>query len=98
MQTPEFKRTAAVAMEIGWQEDFGKFRKDLLDRGIRDDIAPASAALDHAEALRRAHEHCGQKDATAACGVQVRYLCQVLPGLPKKVVVPQTLLFFEAAA
>ncbi len=98
MHTPEFNRTAAVAMEIGWQEDFGKFRKDLLDRGIRDDIAPASAALDHAEALRRAREHCGQKDATAACGVQVRYLCQVLRGLPKQVVFAQTLLCFETAA
>jgi adenosine deaminase len=98
MHTPEFPNTAKLAMEIGWQEDFGKFRKDLLDRGIRDEVAPASAALDHAEALRRAREHCGQKDATAACGVQVRYLCQVLRGLPKQVVFAQTLLCFETAA
>ena len=98
MHTPEFPNTAKLAMEIGWQEDFSKFRKDLLDRGIRDEIAPASAALDHAEALRRAREHCGQKDATAACGVQVRYICQVLRGLPKQVVFAQTLLCFETAA
>jgi adenosine deaminase len=98
MHTPEFPNTAKLAMEIGWQEDFGKFRKDLLDRGIRDEVAPASAALDHAEALRRTREHCGQKDAMATCGVQVRYLCQVLRGLPKQVVFAQTLLCFETAA
>jgi adenosine deaminase len=98
MHTPEFGRAAAAAMEIGWQEDFSKFRKDLLDRGIRDEIAPASAALDHAEALRRKLEHCGEKEAAAACGVQVRYLCQVLRGLPKQVVFAQTLLCFETAA
>jgi adenosine deaminase len=98
MHTPEFSRTAAAAMEIGWQEDFSKFRKDLLDRGIRDEIGPASAALDHAEALRQKLEHCGQKEATAACAVQLRYLCQVLRGLPKQVVFAQTLLCLETAA
>ena len=98
MHTPEFNHTAALATEIGWQEDIGKFRKELLERGLREDIAPASAALDQAEALRRAREHCGQKDAAAACRVQVRYLCQVLRGLPKQVVFAQTLLCFETAA
>lgn len=98
MHTPEFTHTAMLATEIGWQEDIGKFRKELLERGLREDIAPASAALDQAEALRRAREHCGQKDAAAACRVQVRYLCQVLRGLPKQVVFAQTLLCFETAA
>jgi adenosine deaminase len=98
MHTPEFDRTAKLAMEIGWQEDFGQFRKELLERGIHEDIAAASTALDQAEALRRAREHCGQTEETAACKVQVRYLCQVLRGLPKQIVFAQTVMCFETAA
>ena len=98
MHTPEFPTTAKLATEIGWQEDFGKFRKELLERGIHEDIAAASAALDQAESLRRAREHCDLKVAEAACKVQVRYLCQVLRGLPKQIVFAQTVMCFEAAA
>jgi len=98
MHTPEYPRTAMLAMEIGWQEDFGKFRKELLERGIHEDIAAASAALDQAEALRKKREHCGEKEEAAACKVQVRYLCQVLRGLPKQIVFAQTVMCFETAA
>jgi len=98
MHTPEFDHTAKLAMEIGWKEDFGKFRKELLAGGIHEDIAAASAALDQAEALRRVREHCGQKEEAAACRVQVRYLCQVLRGLPKQIVFAQTVMCFETAA
>jgi len=101
MHTPEFSRTAMVATEIGWEEDLGKFRKDLLDRGakaLQEDKEEASKSLDRAEALRREREHCGLKIAEAACQVQVRYLCQVLRGLPKHIVFAQTLLCFETAA
>ncbi|HUC54496.1 MAG TPA: hypothetical protein VMR90_10640 [Candidatus Cybelea sp.] len=98
MHTPEFTHSAALAMQIGWQEDFGKFRKELLERGLREDVVPASTALDEADTLRRAREHCDLKVADAACGVQVRYLCQVLRGLPKPMVFAQTLMCFETAA
>jgi adenosine deaminase len=98
MHTPEFPITAKLATEIGWQDDFGKLRKELLERGIHEDVAAASAALDQAEALRRARENCGQKEEMAACKVQVRYLCQVLRGLPKQIVFAQTVMCFETAA
>jgi adenosine deaminase len=98
MHTPEFAHTAALAMQIGWHDDFDEFRKELLKRGLREEVAPASAALDQAEALRRKQERCDAPDATAACAVQVRYLCQVLRGLPKQIVFAQTLLCLETAA
>ncbi len=98
MHTPDFSHTAAIAKEIGWHENFSQFRDELLAHGLRDDIAPAKAVLDQAEALRRSREHCGQPDAAAACHVQVRYLCQVLRGFPKEQVFAQTLLCFEAAS
>jgi adenosine deaminase len=98
MHTPEFTHTSTVATQIGWRDDFDQLRKDLLEHGLREDVAPASEALDQAEALRRTREHCDQKDAVAACGVQVRYLCQILRGLPKQIVFAQTLLCFETAS
>jgi adenosine deaminase len=98
MHTPEFGHTATLATQIGWNDDFEQLRKNLLERGLREDVAPASAALDRAETLRRTREHCDQAGAAAACKVQVRYLCQVLRGLPKQVVFAQTLLCFETAS
>ncbi len=98
MQTPDFSHTAAISREIGWHENFSQLRDELLAHGLRDDVAPAKAALDQAEALRRSREHCGQPDAGSACGVQVRYLCQVLRGFPKEQVFAQTLLCFETAS
>jgi len=97
MHTPEFTHTATLAMQIGWHDDFDQFRKELLERGLREDVPPASAALDQAETLLRKREHCDAPDAAAACGVRVRYLCQVLRGLPKQIVFAQTLLCFETA-
>jgi adenosine deaminase len=97
MHTPEFGHTAALAREIGWNEDFARMRDDLLTRGLRDDVAPAKTSLDQAEALRNKLEHCGQPEQTAACQVQVRFLCQVLRGFPKEQVFAQTLMCFETA-
>lgn len=97
MHTPEFGHTAALAREIGWNEDFARMRDELLARGVRDDVAPAKTALDQAEALRTKLEHCGQPEQTAACQVQVRFLCQVLRGFPKEQIFAQTLLCFETA-
>ncbi|OLD16369.1 MAG: adenosine deaminase, partial [Acidobacteria bacterium 13_1_40CM_3_56_11] len=98
MHTPDFSHTAAIAKEIGWRDELSRLRDELLAHGLRDDVAPAKAALDQAEALRRSREHCGQPDAASACHVQVRYLCQVLRGFPKEQVFAQTLLCFETAS
>ncbi len=95
MHTPDFSHTATIAKEIGWHDELSKLRDELLARGLRDDIAPAKAALDQAEALRRSREHCGQPNAASACSVEVRYLCQVLRGFAKEQVFAQTLLCFE---
>ena len=97
MHTPEFGHAASIAAEIGWKEDLGQFREALLARGLRDEVATAKAQIDEAEALRRQREHCGQADASSACRVEIRYLCQVLRGFPKQQVFAQTVLCFETA-
>ncbi len=98
MHTPAFARTASVAQEIGWQDDLAALRQAILKRGIAEDIVSAKAELDRTDEIRHQREHCGQPDATAACLVQVRYLCQVLRGFPKAIVFGQTLICIELAS
>jgi adenosine deaminase len=104
MHTPDFHHAAALAKEFGWPDSsdlpatFSKLRDELLAHGLRDEIATASNALDHAEALRNQRERCAQTDAAPACQVQIRLLYQVLRGFPKEQVFAQTLLGFETAS
>jgi adenosine deaminase len=98
MHTPEFGHAAAIAGEIGWHDDFAQLRDALLAHGLRDEVTTATKAIDEAEALRRNREHCGLSNASSACRVEIRYLCQVLRGFPKQQVFAQTLLCFETAA
>jgi len=98
MQTPAYTHAAAAAAAVPWQEDLVQLRDQLLAHGLRDDIAGASAEIDSAEALRAKNERCTQPDAAPACQVQIRYLYQVLRGLPKENVFAQTVLAFETAS
>jgi adenosine deaminase len=104
MHTPDFHHAAALAKEIGWPDtsdspaDFSKLRDTLLSRGLRDEVATASAALDQAETLRNQREHCGQQEEAPACKVRIRFLYQVLRGFSKEQVFAQTLLGFETAS
>ena len=98
MHTPDFSHAAAIAREIGWRDDFSQLRDALLARGLSENVAVARKDLDAAEALRAEREHCGQPEETPACHIQIRYLYQVLRGLPKDVVFAQILLAFEAAS
>jgi adenosine deaminase len=98
MQTPDFTRTSEIAKQIPFQYDFARLRQELLDRGLRSDIAVAGTALDQAEALRRQREHCGETDESPACHVKIRFLYQILRGFPKEQVFAQTLLGFETAS
>ena len=98
MDTPDFKNAAALASRIGYDPNFVQYRQKLLDGGIKDSLPSISAALDRAEAERKQRERCGEADASAACSVKIRYIYQVLRGLPPEVVFAQVLLGFEAAA
>lgn len=98
METPDFGHTAAIAQQVEWTENFAKLREALLARGLRDDVAVASAHFDEAQGLRRERQHCGQAAPFPACNVQLRYLYQVLRGFPKEQVFAQALLGFEVAS
>jgi len=98
MDTPDFPRAAALAHTVAWNDDLAKLRQDLLDHGLRDDVAVARAQYDEMQKIRQEREHCGTKDATSGCEVEVRYLYQVLRGFPKEQVFAQALLGFEVAS
>jgi adenosine deaminase len=98
MVTPDFGHTAAIAQQVEWTESFSKLRDALLARGLHEDVAGASAHFDEAQGLRRERQHCGQAAPFPACGVQIRYLYQVLRGFPKEQVFAQALLGFEVAS
>jgi adenosine deaminase len=98
MHTPPFGHAVRIARELGWRDDMGRLRDDLLARGLRDEVAMAHEMFDQAEKARSQRERCGQADEKPSCRVQIRYIYQVLRGLPKQVVFAQTLLGFETAS
>src|SRR5271170_2950332 len=97
MDTPDFKSAAALAASIGYNPNFVEYRQKLLSSGLKESIPAISAALDRAEEDRKQREHCGQPDAQPACDVKIRYIYQILRGLPPETVFAQVVLGSEAA-
>jgi adenosine deaminase len=98
MQTPPFGHAATIARETGWpggEPDFARFRQQLLDRGLRDEVDADIEDIRIAEAQRKQIERCGTPDAAPACRVEVRYIYQILRANPPETVFAQTLLGFE---
>jgi adenosine deaminase len=85
---------------------FTRVRDALLANGLREGIPAARAMLDQAYDRRAALQHCPPASNAPAvtnapaspCSVQIRFLFQVLRGLPREEVFAQTLLAFELAA
>ncbi len=105
MVTPPFGHAAALGKEIGWSAamsqpnvspaDFARLRQELLDHGLRQEVAADRQEVATAEEGRNKLEHCSTPQAMSACQVQIRYLYQILRGNPPQQVFAQTLLGFE---
>ena len=103
METPTFGHAAQIARAIGWSgplaqadpQAFAQFRQQLLDRGLRDEVTADRDDVRQAETKRKQLERCGTAQAAAACGVEIRYIYQVLRGFVPEQVFAQTLLGFE---
>lgn len=99
MHTPVFQHAVAAGYEIGWQDDLARFRDALLAKGaVAADVAAAKQQIDQAELARYKLERCGQPDASPACRLEMRYLCQVLRGFPRQQVFAHLILCFETAS
>ncbi|MBS1852066.1 MAG: adenosine deaminase [Acidobacteria bacterium] len=100
MHTADGMAAPQLGSNAGWDanNDFAGLRQKMLAAGLPDIAAATRAKLDDDEARMRALLHCRTPQAAPGCSVQVRYLYQVLRGLPREQVFAQILLGFELAA
>jgi adenosine deaminase len=98
MVTPPFAHARELARTLGWHADFDAMRKQLLSRGLKDEMAAGEQLLSQALAERKRQQHCDTDHADAGCAVQIRFLYQVLRGAAPERVFAQTLLGFELAS
>ncbi len=98
MHTADGGGAADLAIKVGWDEDFGKMRQRLLDAGLKEVAAATSKTLAEDQARARAELKCATAEAEPGCNVAVRFLYQVLRGLPREIVFAQIVLGFELAS
>jgi hypothetical protein len=98
MHTADGGAAAQLGTKVGWDTDFGSMREKLLAAGLKDVATATSKRLAEDEARAQAVLKCGTVDAGSGCEVTVRYLYQVLRGLPAEIVFAQILLGFELAS
>src|SRR5215467_12997406 len=98
MFTPDGGGAAGLGRQLGWNDDFGKMREQLLAGGLEGILAQISKDLDKLETQEKTQMHCGEPEADPGCAVEARYLYQVLRGIPKESVFAQMLTGFEIAS
>jgi adenosine deaminase len=98
MHTADAGGAAQIAEKVEWNPDLAKMRDALLGAGLKDVAADAGKKLAADEARAKEILKCGTADAAPGCEVTVRYLYQVLRGLPHEIVFAQILLGFELAS
>ncbi|HZW80808.1 MAG TPA: hypothetical protein VFF50_10075 [Candidatus Deferrimicrobiaceae bacterium] len=98
MHTADGGAAARLAKKVEWNPDYAKMRESLLAVGLKDVVSETSKRLAADDARAREILKCGTPDAAPGCGVTVRYLYQVLRGLPHQIVFAQILLGFELAS
>jgi len=98
MHTADGGAAAKLAGKVEWNDDYAKMRDALLAAGMKDVAAETGRRLAADDARAKEILKCGTADAAPGCSVTVRYLYQVLRGLPREVVFAQILLGFELAS
>ena len=98
MYTADGGAAAKLGMKLGWEEDYPKMREKLISGGLKEVAAATSQTLAEDDAKVRKILKCDAPNPEPGCGVTVRYLYQVLRGLPPQAVFAQILLGFELAS
>jgi adenosine deaminase len=98
MHTADGGAAATLAAKVEWNPDFAKMRDALIAAGIKDVAAETGKKLDADDARAKELMKCGTARAMPGCSVTIRYLYQVLRGLPQQIVFTQILLGFELAS
>jgi hypothetical protein len=98
MHTADGGAAPQLAMKLGWEDDYGKMRDNLLSSGLKEIVAATIQTLAEDDAKVRKILKCDTPNAEPGCNVTVRYIYQVLRGLPHEAVFVQILLGFELAS
>ena len=98
MFNPDGGAAGRLGSSLGWNDDLGKLRDQLLSSGLPQIISSAAQFLDETERKVNEELRCGTSAAAPGCGVKARYLYQVARGLPKENVFAQILAGFELAS
>ena len=95
---PQLGMKLGANAQLVTNDDFAKLRESLLAGGLKEIAAATSKTLAEDDARARTVLKCDTRDAAPGCAVTVRYLYQVLRGLPREAVFAQILLGFELAS
>lgn len=98
MITADGNASAQLGMKLGWNDDLARMRDSLLGGGLKEIAAATSKTLAEDESRVHSTLKCGTPVAEPGCSLTVRYLYQVLRGLPPAAVFAQILLGFELAS
>jgi len=98
MHTADGNAAIKLGLKLGWEPDFAKAREKLLAAGLKDIVAATSQTLAEDDDRARKQLKCNTPDAEPGCAVTIRYIYQVLRGLPHEAVFAQILLGFELAS
>ena len=98
MHTADAGGAAELARKVEWDSDYAHMRDKLLAAGLKDVVAVTSKRVAEDGERARAEMKCGTAEAGPGCAVTVRYIYQVLRGLPREIVFAQILLGFELAS
>ena len=98
MHTADGSAAADLGLKLGWDADYVKLREKLLSGGLKEIVTATSQTLTEDEAKVHARLKCGTPEAAPGCNITLRYLYQVLRGLPHEAVFAQILLGFELAS
>jgi hypothetical protein len=97
MHTADAVQSGQLGAKLGWDDDFARMREKLLTGGLKDVITATRKKLDDDESKMRSVLECDTPEASPGCNVKIRYLYQVLRGLPREMVFAQILFGFELA-
>ncbi len=98
MDTADGNAAAQLGVKSGWNDDLARMRESLLNGGLKEIAEATSKTLAEDDARARSELKCGTPQAQPGCNLTVRYLYQVLRGLPREAVYAQILLGFELAS
>jgi adenosine deaminase len=98
MHTADGRAAAELGAKLGWDDDFAKLREKLLSGGLKEIAAATSKTLTADDSRAHTSLKCGTPQAEPGCTVTLRYLYQVLRGLPPQAVFAEIVLGFELAS